>query len=1533
MRKILSLMLAIVMVAMVFATIPFSVFAADETTTPTESPDDIVMKVYIDEGETKTLAEEIKRSAIGNYGENNMIGANITSTGKSVYVEILMPFEASKQIAFRAAKNGTVITIDGNNHLITSVQDDGGRNWGFFGNDSNYADSGKIVVNNLNFKNLDKSSSIAQIYRGATVDLVDCTLDGSAKHQGFWLTNQSNLNLLGTTVVSAGGHPIRCSGGAVENLFIDTNASLVAEGDAAALLVNGNAAHTIDIKGTITGKNAIDCSIAAATINVEGATIIGAVKATAGKLNLNSGAIFGTLEAADGVVTKAEGFTVAESAAAMIGNTPYATLDDAFAAAAAATEDVTVKVLADAAMTKQINPKHAFNVTIEGVPTNGVNPKITIASDAIKTNKFRFEGGADYALKNLTIVNENATGCLIQLNHGTNGGDIVIENCDITSADQYCMINCLATSGVDQVITIKDSKLTHTAAQSGNAIITSGNAGSQKMNMIVNIENSTLTATQKAIWVNKASTGQINLKATTFIGGNNAIIDLANPEDLTGASATVGKTTLTADGLTVFQPKEGQDAVKYDATNANISVNIESELPETVIAQIIDANGAVKATLTDMANLATFMASAVDGDTVKLYKDVNAGATQVWFYGDVTLDGNGKTWTYTGTDYAICGANADKNTGYSLGLTLEQMSTLTIKNLKLNALSDTTNPGGFKFYSSILCFEEGNEFSSKNILVLDARRAGKIIVNGGSYNGLGTLFSTGADYNETTPSTTTVEINDGTFCGKRILDVAGSKADPTANTFVINGGTFTAPADATELKFMSIKNIQLLVNGGTFAISPAQGNVFQVREGATTKVVIDGATINGNFLVEAGTVEFKTGTLDGNLTVNDGATATKAEGFNHINTAALPEVYYKEGTGEIEELTFKTALERAGASFDDVTITLNKNVTLDAATVIAAADIKVTIKGQGNTITLGTGIGNAFQLTGNGLTLAFENLTLTGDCGNNNSVSACVFQMKGVNTVLDLNEVNMIDLAAKWYIINIMGNDGLTRTVNINNCTAKNVPTSFISTGNANGGVGQDHSNYAVITIKNSNLENAQRILQVNAGSTANVLIENSTLAITTAGDYSIIRLYEIKNLHGADVMPQATRVVIRDTEFVLPENEQNKDIKLDANTAGYTIIRETPDDVVAKVVLEDGTELLDITRAEFTTKFLNGGGDNLTTTALKGQNYTIKILTDIDVGDAQLGFTVAANQTITIDGDPMGTGINATITGKQNANPIFRIHGADGVVTFKNLVYTNTSTLMQVYTAAATINLDNCQWTSTARGIAVNGGSASTINVNAGTVLTSTGAAVLFTDWGWTNCTVNVAEGASLVGTTLVSNHANTTGMKLIVDGGLLVGSITAEDGMFFFNTGKMEGDFIVPEVDGLKFFLGTGVVGDDFVITGINDLADEGGETTTEPPVTNPPVTVPGSDTNAPTTDTDPIDPPTTDTDPIDPPTSDTTGDTDPVGTPGDTTPDASTPADTKPADTEKPAGGGCGGFTVVATFLALICGAGAALVIKKK
>ena len=692
---------------MVFATIPFTAFAAEETTPPAVSDDDIVAEIVV--GETTT---SVKRSEF--VGKFTSFPADADTT-----INILMDVDAGAgQLQFKPAANVT-ITIngdkdgDGKNAVITGSEKDNPtiRTHG----------PGKVVFNKIDY--VKTTNSAMQFYAGSIVEIVDSN----------WTAQNGNI----FAPSGAANSVITVKG----NSTITTPKALVYTGWlGSAATINLEAGVTVTANSGLITKGAKTQS--ALTVNVNGATVFAGydIGETDAIVNLNSGTLIGTVTG--GTTTTAEGFKIVEKAAASIGNTVYATIEEAYAAAAAATADVTIKVLSDVAMTKQINPKHAFNVTIEGVPNaEGVNPTITIASDAVKTNKFRFEGGADYALKNLTIVNENAQGCLIQLNNNTNGGDIVIENCDITSADQYCMINCLATSGVDQTITIKNSKLTHTAAQANNAIITSGNPTSQKMNMIVNIENSTLTATQKAIWVNKASTGQITLKGVKLVGGDNAIIDLANPEELVGNSATVGKTTLNADGLTTFEVKEGQKAVNYDATNANISVNIESELPETVIAQIIGADCAVKATLTDIAALADFFGKAGDGDTIKLYQDMTVANNDGYnVRGSVTIDGNGKTITYNGT-----GGNADmlwfKNTESEYDATSVteipegKMDTVTIKNLKFVSAAG----GAFRYYNTNLVLGEGNVIdlstSGRQIAWPASRTLGGITITGGKYTG------------------------------------------------------------------------------------------------------------------------------------------------------------------------------------------------------------------------------------------------------------------------------------------------------------------------------------------------------------------------------------------------------------------------------------------------------------------------------------------------------------------------------------------------------------------------------------------------------------------------------------------------------------------------------------------------------------------------------------------------------------------------------------------------------------------------------
>ena len=796
------------------------------------------------------------------------------------------------------------------------------------------------------------------------------------------------------------------------------------------------------------------------------------------------------------------------------------TFEDALTQAELAYQPITVYIHEDVNMTRQFNPQHGYNITFEGVPSNGVYPKISIASDAVNTNKFRLQGCADYTFKNLTIVNENARGCLIQLNH-ENGGDLFIENCNITSADQWSMINCLTTNGTNQRITVKNSTLTQTAGSTG--LIRSGNSNDHYTNLIINIENSRINAYNYGIEINSGSTAQITIKKSQLVGSTQDIIKLANPENLKGESAEVGKTTVKIDEESTLTPAEGKLAIKYDDTCPNIiidwacpddivaqmyvegsvspvnitrrdfaqqfsensvgdtsyilnilkdvnvgdaelrfnvdegkTITINGDLdgdginavitgsnsgnptirvfgpgkvifnnidyvktkgqmlqmyntvdfemigcnwtatergvfapsnpydsivtvknstitaenggyiiftswassaitfnfeegtvltadtviqqnaksenvvmnvngatvngdldidagkvnlnsgtwigkitasdgvvtkadsfviidPDSILAAVTDSNGAVKATLTDVANLHNFFNQAGDGDTIKLYQDITVANNSGYnVRGSVTIDGNGKTITYVGS-----GDNADmfffKNTEFEYDATsvtevpADKMDTVVIKNLKFVS---TESGGAFRYYNVNIVLEEGNDIDVSNgtrqLCWNASRQLGSVTVNGGKYTSKGSYMFGIAPSGKLT-------VNGGEFIstgGAGIFNISGGVGH------VINGGTFTVSGveENSANKLISVKNASLTIKGGTFTCENPLVYVLALRAAATT-VTINGAAVEmyGNVRFESNdnVLNLTEGKLEGTLVFeNDVApTVNKSNSF------------------------------------------------------------------------------------------------------------------------------------------------------------------------------------------------------------------------------------------------------------------------------------------------------------------------------------------------------------------------------------------------------------------------------------------------------------------------------------------------------------------------------------------------------------------------------------------------------------------------------------------------------------------------------
>ena len=692
MKKRFSLLLAVVLVvAMLLPLIPvISIPAA-------AADDDIVMEVYVVEGDTKTLVKSIKRnevdSALPESG-SNVINTN-TGAGKDVIVEVLSDFTmTSGQLALYAASANATTTVNGNGYHITSNRNDGVRTLLFQGN------KGKVVINDLKITN-NKSAGIAQIYGGLTVDLVDCDFRSLA-HKGFWLTNVANLNVLGNTTIWAAQEPIYFSGGNSkgDNVFVDTGATLIGM-NGNAIGIDATSDHSVTVKGTLYAKaNAINCKLASAKVVLDGATVYGNINATAGTVEFKSGKLSGTATGAT-VDPSVETFYVAE---VYEGSTLVKSLYTAevgpYFTDYKVTKDTTVKLYGDVFVghsQMQFKPAAGVTLTIDGDPNNtGVNAKIIgteTGNPAIRTHgpgKVIFDR-VDYTKVNSTAVQFYS------------GSQLEIVDSHWVSETGHMFA---PSSANNSVITVK-----------GNSVLEAGGAG-----------NIVYTG-----WISQPAT--INIQdGATVISKNPIVMAHANAANVTFNVTNAGVVGSFAD--TTAKVNVTNSFVTGSTANATVS--------NVVAAPAVVVNG----TNYDTFDAAVTAANAATSDVViSIFKDVTtaknenfSSATQnitINGYNDalLTFTGGGNNIRYRADGKTLTINNLNIEANASNGCFIQQghagkSNNFVLNNVNLAAnvkwyvFNNMSNDGKASYFTAINCTFSDRMSNSGNGYLYSTGNAG-----------------------------------------------------------------------------------------------------------------------------------------------------------------------------------------------------------------------------------------------------------------------------------------------------------------------------------------------------------------------------------------------------------------------------------------------------------------------------------------------------------------------------------------------------------------------------------------------------------------------------------------------------------------------------------------------------------------------------------------------------------------------------------------------------------------------------------------
>ena len=537
-----------------------------------------------------------------------------------------------------------------------------------------------------------------------------------------------------------------------------------------------------------------------------------------------------------GVTKNADGtFGVAKAYLAMVGETSYYTMEEAFKAQTASGKPIVL--LRDYTTGSTFN-SGSINRTVD---LNGHTWTCT-GTDA---NSAAFE--INYANASLTVKNGKIVSSqLVGLIPSASGGTITYDNSSLTF--EGVEMSTTATSGIEtngnntnDSVTLKNSTL-NVPNGFGIYFPSSGT---------LTIDNSTINAKTMGVQVCAGSleiTGESAINVTgdavpkTENDGaiqDGAAISIVNRTGYKG----LGDVTVTGGKFTA---KAGNKAIKaYDWANnteteftANKTVAVSggtfsSAVPEGLCAPgfipttngdgtygvkagvyVAEVNGVAYATLSEA------IAAAKDGDTVKLLRDINTPEISYMISRSLTIDLNGMTVTGSGYDAVFQIDNADAK--------------VVIKNGKVVAVEQSGSAG--KYTMAIWASKAGCEVTlegldvSQKITHTDDPQMDMIYASGGTITINSGNFVSGTpawtlNCNDTSYKNGTAKIivTGGTFVG---FDPANNKAEGEGTSFVAAGyvsrmdedGSYTVvPANAkiTVGKRLSIGNdltITYLVN-------------------------------------------------------------------------------------------------------------------------------------------------------------------------------------------------------------------------------------------------------------------------------------------------------------------------------------------------------------------------------------------------------------------------------------------------------------------------------------------------------------------------------------------------------------------------------------------------------------------------------------------------------------------------------------------------------------------------------------------------
>lgn len=494
---------------------------------------------------------------------------------------------------------------------------------------------------------------------------------------------------------------------------------------------------------------------------------------------------------------------------AKVGNTEYATIDDAIANC---TNGTTLTLLANLNLSEILTINKA--ITLDG---NGK----TLTSTAARAINVSDANGV--TIKNLTI---NASGERA-INVIQNATNVTVDSVTATAANYTVNV---AASAPNAVVAISGSNLT------GLNVVNVGAPGSE-----ITINGGTITCNDQTEAENYAA--------------------LALNKDAVGAKiATTGVT---------FDIKGDSKKAKNGAEGGVITIDGKTDEVVVNVAYIYNGGNYYYS----YPSLEAAIDKAEEGDTITLIRDVTV-AEKITIAKSITLDGNGKTLTYTG--YGTSARAID------VPATEDAELDVTIKNLTVDCNASYCQRG--------INYNDDGKFTLEGVTVKGTNVTYALNLPGSSDN-------------------CEVAINNSSLTGNIALNVWGENS-----TINATNTTFTAVDNNTEEGYAAVK----LNNDGT---TSAEGSVITITGG---KIDVTGSACTD-------TEATSNATSTGKINISDSTVV------NGVNAEMVAVIRYADGNSysfmTIEDAIAKAQDGETVTLLRDITapniITINKAITLD----------------------------------------------------------------------------------------------------------------------------------------------------------------------------------------------------------------------------------------------------------------------------------------------------------------------------------------------------------------------------------------------------------------------------------------------------------------------------------------------------------------------------------------------------------------------------------------------------------------------------